>query len=1289
MKPDDQKLAKCVRNVENWGDITNAHKFDKSDYDPEAVLKDLSPKLESLMNKIKELDQADMQKDNKLYKHFVYSDITTQYGAKLIAAVLAAHGFEHAYEIGKGKRGNTFVFKKTDPSNTFGTLTSTKFFDREIGVKFRKELLAKYNARPNSEIRIIVLDSGFREGIDLFDVKYVHIIEPILTPNDFKQAVGRATRFCGQKGLVFNNTEGWVLHVFKYTTSIPLTIRRFFDSNLINFSDSVFSLFLRFSNIDPRKLVFSKELDKMLILSSIDLMLNKSIHGSLLQDLNTDGFVDKFLDMRYSGKVPKSPSNYISIKNVDESKYTRYKRWDSIKVENGCGDNRQQNANNIIEYSPTQEFMRKYFSAKSNIKGMLSYSSVGTGKTCQAIAIGSSSYEQENYTIIYVTRHTLKGDVWKNMFDQICSYSIALKLRSGELSGIPSTAAAKARLIKNWFTPLSYKQFSNMLKGKNELYSDLVKRNGKTDPLRKTLVIVDEAHKLFAPDVSGSEKPDIDIIVDSIHKSYGMSGNDSVRVLLMTATPFTSDPMDALKLVNILKPKEEQFPTNFEEFKEIYLDDQGHFTSDGLSNFYKNVGGIISYLNREKDIRTFAQPKYHDIEVMLSDYSFINNLKDYQDLQEIANKARKAYRDKQIEKDFELLLFTKHLEVLKHTEYKIQEKRLNYLDCLKGKEKSNTSFEEEYKKAIEACNENEKVCKDSVRKDYAALTKQTRSEHKKDPRLKEILQKLKDDKKFDLDECKDLKNKCKEEAKVENKAQQAKQAKQDKQKCESMQKELKQTEELAEKEIKEGVIAQKKVNDTFLEVYKEIASESEHFAKQFKDILEESIKTDKSQRTALEKCLAVKKPAYKRMLNNDIPPVYNSFDESPDKDSDNKVGTAGTHVIIGHGYENVIPFAKRAVMPDNKILIVFPLCAKPLYMDIGCRILSILNNPAHAEIVKNPLENLEELENLFKVPVHVYRPGDKLPELNTNLFLNFNSQSKSAIVKSGVYNVPGIPSINRGIFPEIKDNIFGGGLLKCYDYLGQIEDIYNYDSMTNKEIFRGNLFKPAYNKQMSFTQLERRTFNVPSIMNTVGDGIYYYISCRSGDIKNMNNYVKILDQSANQQKNKGKHAPTPELPMKDRLQILKDVAGTITGNTFPALETCEKIKDILVKLDTSDFTETNKTKVQKLITHTENIIKVHKNNLTPTKVLSKTTKKDYIYLNIYDEYTISGKVKFKVLSKYIGCIAKDFKIKDQKCSVNTIVNRIKSELNTTQIELPKTPEDWDTQTKDDIINNLC
>ena len=87
-------------------------------------------------------------------------------------------------------------------------LCSKSVYDEPISVGTKKEILARFNERPDNvygdNIRIILMDGGYKEGIDLFDIKYVHIFEPTLTQADQKQVIGRGTRTCGQKGLDFH-----------------------------------------------------------------------------------------------------------------------------------------------------------------------------------------------------------------------------------------------------------------------------------------------------------------------------------------------------------------------------------------------------------------------------------------------------------------------------------------------------------------------------------------------------------------------------------------------------------------------------------------------------------------------------------------------------------------------------------------------------------------------------------------------------------------------------------------------------------------------------------------------------------------------------------------------------------------------------------------------------------------------------------------------------------------------------------------------------------------------------
>ena len=60
------KQAECIRTVANFSKIDKEYKFDKKNFDKNKFKEDLpniSPKLEALLKKIKELDAEDLETD--------------------------------------------------------------------------------------------------------------------------------------------------------------------------------------------------------------------------------------------------------------------------------------------------------------------------------------------------------------------------------------------------------------------------------------------------------------------------------------------------------------------------------------------------------------------------------------------------------------------------------------------------------------------------------------------------------------------------------------------------------------------------------------------------------------------------------------------------------------------------------------------------------------------------------------------------------------------------------------------------------------------------------------------------------------------------------------------------------------------------------------------------------------------------------------------------------------------------------------------------------------------------
>lgn len=768
------KKAICIRNTSSWGHVKSEFKFDSAKFNKNNLLKNLpvmSPKIYTLLEKIKILDAEDMKRDGKYYKHIIYSDVDGNSGAKMVASSMIANNYTLIYNNG--------ILKKNinDDYNTFGLLTKSTVNKKPLTMKLKKNMMNIMNNRENNvngkNMRFIILDSGFKEGIDVFDVKYMHILEPLITKSERTQVIGRGTRYCGQSGLQFNPNDGWPLYIYTYniryddnltvhdlykkysnenisifnfiadiedimiTSACDLSLTE--NQHIIALNNNRFYNFIRdklrkenhlikinnngrtyrndedvidcenkckgiletkTDNFDPVnvllvaalhiiKINYIKKLPKVknietnsndnkswegVIIKNItfdiddikivkafnkkspynilcdfinvrkdycdtinDIWKNSKMffnkHGSLLIDKLEELFKYKKININNYKEIykyikdinkknipteepPSKKLDYIELYNYISKNYNNFK-LDISEIKNKCIEdaNEQIKQNdNIVSFTNTQLFIQKYFTPKSPYKGMFLYHSVGSGKTCTAIAAATNSFNKDNYTIIWVTRYTLKEDIWKNMFVKICNIIIRDKFKSGELKELPNTHAKRLELLgSDWIQPISYKQFTNMIKGKNKLYDMMVKRNGPEDPFRKTLIIIDEIHKIYSNTLSNMEKPNPEVLQKMIQASYAISGKNSLRLLLMSATPFTNDPMSSIKILNLLLENDNRMPEDFNMFKEKYCNENGIVNDEKIMDFMNNISGLISYINTSGDRSKFAYPVTEDI----------------------------------------------------------------------------------------------------------------------------------------------------------------------------------------------------------------------------------------------------------------------------------------------------------------------------------------------------------------------------------------------------------------------------------------------------------------------------------------------------------------------------------------------------------------------------------------------------------------------------------------------------------------------------------------------------
>lgn len=655
-KKKNKEQSVCIRQIENWSKVKPEYIFDHVRFDIQQTYDELnvvSPKLRALFNKIQELDAKDLRETGTFYKHFIFTDLQGLLGSKIVASAFLAELYKDPVTGTSLSRyspvfmqttGLGIKFKRTPdeitPWFTFGIISSASILGQPFDETMKKKMLSIFNNREQNtqghNMRFMIMDGKFKEGIDLFDVKYVHILEEPKTKADQKQTIGRATRYCGQAGLNFKMDEGWKLNVFKYVlTGDPrLEMARKPPPMMIN-------------GLSFDESAFMESIEKLCMIYAVDYQLNYRLHAHRLGDGSGDvemkepqthaENVDEVADML--GQMSLNETNLLDLplEKLQQKIGTIYKKlkYEKLKV-NKCGPKTcGPDSPEPISLSNTQKFVSQFLTPYSKQKGMLLWHSVGTGKTCTAIAIKSAfekrTTEHKRFNVLYVTRSSLVGEEQKNMYECICHAYVKDKLEESKSRGLRMRRADLQQQYEGETKDLvvqtiTYKQFSNALLLGNPTGRSLQLRNGPDDLLKNTLVIIDEAHRLYGEFQDTTEKPDVDVITNAIHNSYEKSKENSCKVVLMTATPMVDSVYNFVNLMNLIIPipdnrfKKEEFPymctpreTNWTKTLNC-----NNITPEGKEYFKARVKGLISYLDRSADISVFAQPVIKTIEVPMS-----------------------------------------------------------------------------------------------------------------------------------------------------------------------------------------------------------------------------------------------------------------------------------------------------------------------------------------------------------------------------------------------------------------------------------------------------------------------------------------------------------------------------------------------------------------------------------------------------------------------------------------------------------------------------------------------
>ena len=248
MMDDLEQVKKDIQNKtdksynERIEDALNALKTDASAYLSREGLESYSPKFLEILNNITKLnDNRTVDGVNSYYyegSHLIYSQFRTIEGIEILKLIFEYHDFVQ-FKIGKNSAGEWRVVNteqdKLKPKFILYTGTESpeeKEIMREVfngnwdNVPTTiKEYVSSIPTRGIKNnlgeiIRIFMITSSGAEGIDLKNVRWVHITEPYWHPVRIKQVIGRALRICSHKDLPPElQTVNVFLYLMKFTDS--------------------------------------------------------------------------------------------------------------------------------------------------------------------------------------------------------------------------------------------------------------------------------------------------------------------------------------------------------------------------------------------------------------------------------------------------------------------------------------------------------------------------------------------------------------------------------------------------------------------------------------------------------------------------------------------------------------------------------------------------------------------------------------------------------------------------------------------------------------------------------------------------------------------------------------------------------------------------------------------------------------------------------------------------------------------------------------------------------------
>jgi superfamily II DNA or RNA helicase len=277
-------------------------------------------------------------------------------------------------------------------------------------------------------------------------------------------------------------------------------------------------------------------------------------------------------------------------------KYKKYKiRPTKETIEDFCTPKQ-------FKLQPQQAFLADYFSSKDSPPGMLVYHQIGAGKTCATISVAEKL--KNKLKIMVVVPAALIGNFMDELRSSCPGYDyitqteqknlLKLKINDPEYTQIIKKTEER---IKKFYTIYSYHKFVELA------------QNNKIK-LKDTLLIIDEVQNMVS--LTGTFYKTLKKLIDN--------SDNSLKILILSATPMFDRPNEIGLTLNLLKPKVE-FPIG-NDFNQEFLSGNGlNYKTINMKKFIKLSKGLVSYY-RGAPPYTYPEQIFKVVKCQMSDFQF-------------------------------------------------------------------------------------------------------------------------------------------------------------------------------------------------------------------------------------------------------------------------------------------------------------------------------------------------------------------------------------------------------------------------------------------------------------------------------------------------------------------------------------------------------------------------------------------------------------------------------------------------------------------------------------------